>query len=377
MRKERKTLYQYLKVSGSAYEVGRQLGRMLKDNSALIEDLTHPFMGQNGLVGEELQKIQNVFEEYCPGTNEEIRGFADEVGANYGDIVYYFAYLRPMECNCSLVAVTPELTQSGTGMMARNYEFGWDDSSILIETQIENQYRQIGFGCQVFGRFDGMNEHGLCIATAAGVINPPYDQEGFVFPVIVRAILNQCKTVEEAIKVFEKMKIADYRNIMIMDAKGDSVLIEATAHDFEVIKAGRNETKKLLYATNHFESEKLAARKYYCPKNSLLRYDAVEQSLQKKRVEHGLKISEDDVKELLTQSLPSGVYCNYYEDGMGTMWSILFHPEQKKIEVCFGGSNQNQWKVYDFNEKVKNEIQKYNFMLQSEIAPDGFWNNMI
>jgi predicted choloylglycine hydrolase len=58
-----------------------------------------------------------------------------------------------------------------------------------------------------------MNEHGLCITTSAGVINPNYNEEGFLFPVVVRAILNNCKTVKEAIELLDFMEIADYRLI--------------------------------------------------------------------------------------------------------------------------------------------------------------------
>lgn len=258
MGKESKKEYQYVKVSGSAYEVGKQLARSVKGNSSFIQSLTQPFMGQKRLTKEELQKLQTIFKECCPGINDELHGFADEAGTEYGDVVFYFAYLRPQGGNCSLIAATPEITQDGHGLMGRNYEYSLDESPILIETKIEHQYRQIGFACQLFGRFDGMNEHGLCIATTAGVINPPYTQEGFVFPVIVRAILNQCKTVEEAITLYEKIKVADYRNFMIMDALGNAVLIEAAASEFTVIRAGKNLFDKLLYATNHYNSEKLA-----------------------------------------------------------------------------------------------------------------------
>lgn len=61
MNKERRTTYQHIRVSGSAYKVGRQLGRLLKQNTALIESLTHPFMGQKGLEGAELEHISRYF----------------------------------------------------------------------------------------------------------------------------------------------------------------------------------------------------------------------------------------------------------------------------------------------------------------------------
>ena len=375
MVEERRTAYRYLRVNGSAYGAGRQFAKMLKEDQLFTQSLTQPFMGQSGLEGKELEHIQEVFDKYCPGTNDEIRGFADEAGVDYEKVIYYFAYIRPTGCQCSLIAVTPELSQDGNGQMARNYEFGWDDNSMLIETAIEYQYRSIGFGCQLFGRFDGMNEHGLCVATAAGVIRPEYSEEGFVFPVIVRAILNQCRTVDEAIQLYKNIKVADYRNFMIMDAMGNAVLIEAAASQCYIRRAGKHEFDKMLYATNHYETEALKKKGYYKPEHSHIRHNAIKRRLEEEKTAVGIQISGEDIKALFSKPLPSGVCCHYYKDGMGTMWSMLFHPEQKNVEICFGSADRNSWRVFYLSDENENVMHKYEAILSNESAPEGFWNN--
>lgn len=370
--KERKNKFQEIVIEGSAFEAGKQLGSMMRQNPEYVKALTAVFPGQEKLSMAALSERMEEFEAICPGINEEIKGFAHGAGVAIRDVIIYYAYMKPTRGQCSLMAVLPEKTENKAGMLGRNYEFGWDDTSVLIESKIDGQYAQIGFGCQLFGRFDGMNEHGLCIATAAGVINPEYTEEGFVFPIIVRAILNQCKTVEEALTLYKKIKVADFRNFMIMDADGEAVLIEAAASANCVKKINLQTPEKVLFATNHYESELLKDRGYYTPKHSHIRYFAIQNKLAK---EKGC-ISENRIKDLLAKPMPEGVCCHHYEDGMGTMWSEVFYPEKREIDICFGAPAQKEWKKYNFTRTMRSgKNHEFYVILTNETAPEDFWQD--
>lgn len=362
---EKKIRYKHLVLEGSAYEAGKQLGEFLKEDKGLIAFMTSPFMGGEKLSDAAFEKVKRLYDEFCPGANEEIQGFADAVGKSYRDVVYYFAYLHMVKGNCSQIAVTPQYSADAHCYLGRNYDFGWNDSPVFIETRIDGQYKQLGFACQLFGRFDGMNEHGLCIATSAGAINPPYTEEGFVFPVVVRAVLDQCKTVEEALALFEKMPFADYRNFCIVDRQGNAALIEAAASVHSVQKGG-----ECRIATNHYESELLRDKGFYKPMHSVVRYETL-QSFVKERQGN---ISADDIKAVLGGMMPEGVCCNHYEDGMGTMWSMVFDATDTKAYVCFGSPNTKEFVEMKMGQDKG--CYEYENVLVSEKAPKGFWEKV-
>lgn len=370
MQEERVTKYHFIKIRGSAYEGGKQLGILAKQNETFLKMLTSLFPGQEKMTVAEMKKTMELFEQICPGITDEIQGFADEVNVDITNIIYYYAYIRPAGGQCSIISVLPEATQDGCGMLGRNYEFAWDDYSILIESALEGQYRQIGFGCQLFGKFEGINEHGLCIATAAGVINPNYQDEGFVFPVIVRAILNRCRTVDEALELYSTIKTADYRNYIIMDAEGNSVLIEAAASNY-VIKRSKHGSIPFLFTTNHYESQQLKQAGFYTPNHSKLRYRNIKDCLQKS--EKG--ITNKQLKVLLASPMPDGICCHYYKDGMGTMWSMIFHPKERAVEVCFGSADNNEWRTFYLcdENKLDSSVKEYEVSLHNIKAPADFW----
>ena len=364
--KEKRIKYRQLVLEGSAYEAGRKLGEFLKEDKNLISFMTSPFMGGEKLGKNALENVKRLYDEFCPGTNEEIQGFADALGKEYSDVVYYFAYLQMNKGNCSQLVVTPDISVDGHCYLGRNYDYGWEDTPIFIETRIDGAYKQFGFACQLFGRFDGMNEHGLCVATSAGAINPPYTEEGFVFPVVVRAILNQCKTVEEALVLFEKMPFADYRNFCMIDQQGNVALIEAAASQHSVVKEGT-----YLIATNHYESELLKMKGFYKPNHSVTRYNTLQSFAKNKSGQIGV----NDIKDVLGNIMPEGVCCNCYEDGMGTIWSVVFDASDRKAYVCFGSPNES-----DYREMIIGKSEgyyEYEITLFSEMAPKKFWDNVV
>lgn len=359
--------FKHCVVEGTAYEAGMQLGNMLKDDKTFIKEMTSPLIWGSKLSKDQITRVMDLYDKFCPGTNDEIKGFADAIGANSDDVVYYFAFLQNRLGNCSHIALTPSITENGHSYLGRNYDYHWNDKPILIETRIKGQYNHIGFGCQVFGRFDGMNEHGLCITTSAGVINPNYNEEGFVFPVVVRAILNSCKTVKEAIELLDSMKIADYRNFMLIDRYGDAAVIEVASLKKAIKSAGDSQIDKYLFSTNHYNIPYMKKLGYPRFKHSIVRYKAIESYIELSLP----KITKAKLKNILSTTMPEGICCHHYEDGMGTLWSMVFDPMQMEVNICFGSPNVNQWMTFNLNNHVG--INNYSAMLPNVSTNPDFW----
>ncbi len=358
--------FKHCVVEGTPYEAGRQLGEIFKQDKEFIKLMSSPFDG-NKLSEHQVSKVIELFDIFSPGLNEEIKGFADAVDVNAEDVVYYFVFLQNVSCNCSHISLTSQVTDNGHSYLGRNYDFGWYDKPILIETHIKGQYSQIGFGCQIFGRFDGMNEHGLCVTTSAGVINPEYNDDGFVFPFIVRSILSNCQTTNEAIKFIDTLKIADFRNFIISDRFGNSALIEVAASKKATILAGAEEVDKYLFSTNHYNHPYMKNLGFPVTKHSITRYEAI-----KSRIEASLpKVTKEDLKRILSTCMPDGTCCHHYADGMGTLWSMIFDPMDTAVDICFGSPNVNSWRTFYLYSSPG--VEAYSSLLPNEPADADFW----
>lgn len=68
--------------------------------------------------------------------------------------------------------------------------------------------------------------------------------------------------------------------------------------------------------------------------------------------------------------MSKGVCCNHYEDGMGTMWSMVFDATDVKAYICFGSP-----KTAEFMEvKLGRDkgCHEYEAVLVSEKAQKSF-----
>ena len=129
-----------LELSGTSYEIGQALGRMAASNPRMKKFYTAGYenFGEN-----EVQEAEKMFNEWCPGLNEELAGFAGELAVPIKSVVYYaMTYLRP---SCSHLALLPSKTAGGHPLIARNYEFNDElEDFQLIRTSVKGRYLEIG-----------------------------------------------------------------------------------------------------------------------------------------------------------------------------------------------------------------------------------------
>jgi predicted choloylglycine hydrolase len=84
----------------------------------------------------------------------------------------------------------------------------------LVTARIQGQAAHIGFSEILFGRDDGINEHGLCATISAGAPMAPTEPGGCMFWAVVRTVLDRCATVEEAIQVVQSIPISFNFNLI-------------------------------------------------------------------------------------------------------------------------------------------------------------------
>ncbi|MBU3187481.1 C45 family autoproteolytic acyltransferase/hydolase [Clostridium estertheticum] len=359
----------FKKFEGTSYEVGIQIGQWVLAHSTMID---MALLSPDTYPQDKLLAITELLDKYCSGINEEIRGFADTIGVSRDQVIFYA--MTYLERGCSLMAALPAKTENGHTMMARNYDFNDEmEEMCFAKTNVKGKYSHIGSLLNLFGRCDGMNEHGLAACKASNglpVGNFEGGQKsgvtGFQFWVVIRSILENCKNVEEAIDFAMNAPIGYNINLMLADKNNKIAFLQCMdGHkSYEILD--NNSNKTYLSATNHVLFPELKVYEKMIIKNSELRNDVIVKTLKAKK-----KLSCNDLKGLLSTSYPQGLCCHYYEEFFGTLRSMIFDVTDGTIEMTFGSPQSNEWRTFTIKS---NEEQEYMVKLPYERADKAFYD---
>ena len=302
----------HMLLVGSNFGVGRTLAKVCKSLPGFVEAVTtkDAFLSKS-----DVSKMYQLFDKFCPGINEELSGFAEELNIQPIQALYYaMTYLRP---GCSQIAVLSSKTNNGHTLLARNFEFSdLADDFIFATTKIHGKYAHIGSSVMQFGRSEGMNEHGLAVSqSSAGVPVGNFEFAakpaiiGLQFWAVIRSVLENCKDVAEAVEWTNQMPIAYNINLLMADKSGQAVLLE-TFNGVKAIKRIDGQTKEqFLCSTNHIHLPELKPSCSMSMKNSLERYKLICDTINGKNT-----VSADDLKQLLSTKYPEGLCCHFYDD---------------------------------------------------------------
>lgn len=342
-------------LSGTNYEIGYQLGKVITEIPALRAMHTG---GMEGFGENQTEEAKKLFDSFCPGLTEELQGFADGLGVPVQQIFFYgMTYLIP---RCSHIALMPSITAEGKPLLARNYEFSPEaEDFCLIKTAVKGKYTHMGTSVLNFGRDDGFNEHGLAVTMSScgfpvGAL--PHMRapklKGFQFWAVIRALLENCKDTGEALNYLKEMPIAYNLNMIIMDKRGNAALFETLDGRRDVKEVRPDTPEQVLYATNHAVLEELKSIEPQVMAHSAIRYQYIKEAFANKK-----NITKEDLKEMLLSKYPDGLCCHYYEEFFGTTKSMVISPAEGTIDICWGGRKENGWDTYDIGKGLPNKTQ--------------------
>lgn len=353
---------------GTSYEVGTQIGKWVLSTPDLLQRVLLP---PNAYPHDKFTKIFNLLDCYCSGINEEIKGFSDTIGASAEQVLFYAATY--LERGCSLMAALPQKIENGHTVMARSYDFNDEMEEMCFAfTDIKGKYRHMGSTLNLFGRCDGMNEHGLAVCQASNGI-PVGNFEGgqkagvtgFSFWIVVRSILENCKYVEEAIEWTMAAPIGFNVNLMLADSYNKIALFQCVdGHKAYKILDG-NTDEVYLSSTNHVLLEDIKPYERMLIENSVIRNDRIVKLFNENRL-----ISKNDIKTLLSTSYPDGLCCHYYKEFFGALRSMVFDVTDKTIEMTFGSPQANEWQTFSVGVLDEKEIEV--ILPQEKANPDFY-----
>ncbi len=362
---EQKQAYHIL-LEGSSYEIGKKLGQMSIGIPGMV-------LNEDAFSKEEESKVYKLFDEFCPGINEEIEGFAEVLKVPVNRVLYYaMSYLKP---GCSQMAVLPSKTSNGHVLMARNYDFSDKmEGMVLTTTRVKGKYSHISSAIAQFGRADGMNEFGLAVSqSSSGMPVGNFDCPkkpvitGLQFWAVIRAVLEKCKDVDEAVKLSMQMPIAFDINMIVADPNGNAALIESFDGKKAIKRIDAASKEQFICSTNHIHLPELKELSPLSIRNSITRYDLINQTLRSED-----KIDKEDLRKLLSTKYPEGLCCHHYDDFFGNLRGMIFDITEGSLEICFGSPALNSWYTFKVNDENKQQV--YTVELEREESPADFYD---
>ncbi|MDB9524785.1 C45 family autoproteolytic acyltransferase/hydrolase [Oscillatoria sp. CS-180] len=234
------------RLYGNFYDMGFKYGSLLHQKKIAPLSLTQ----RQAEFGTEC--YQSVSQFY-PELIEEFEGFAagwqweaDQLGAFVSGLGVF-----DMTGKCSAFAGRT----SDAIIFGRNYDllykFRKTTESCLIAPQ--DKFAYVSQSDVFIGRCDGVNEMGLAIAMS--FVNGTQIQPGITFHLIIRKVLETCRTVADAIALIQSAKVASANNFLIADAARNMAVVESAPQGSEVRHPAENEN--FVCITNQFQHPRM------------------------------------------------------------------------------------------------------------------------
>jgi predicted choloylglycine hydrolase len=342
-------IYQHVILDGTPYQVGWQQGEFLKRNTHAGQFCT-AFYTQSEVQPptfgyESFAAMRQALEQVCPGLNDEIQGFADSLGVPPERVFHYQAACcaLPTPRACSHMAVLPAISSDRHVYMGRSYELNPADEDLrLCTTRVQGKAAHVGFSTLLLGRLDGLNEHGLAVTMSAGsAVSEREPRKGFDFWVALRAVLDNCKTVREAVTWLSAMLLSTYTIFMLADKSGHAALVEAAGGSLAVKQISARTPDQYLIANNHYTLPTMQRHNQNKAmlENSTQRYHTIEAWLKA----HAPRLNKMALQGILSKVYPAGCCCPFYAHGLGTLWALVFDVTAGTVDICFGPPTYNDW----------------------------------
>lgn len=232
----------------SHFEAGFNWGKLLYKNDKIISN-NHTFT-----ITEKRRKFAQeclpIYEKYYPEILEEIKGLAKGQNSSYED---FYTFLLSMYCfefnnHCTCIAIKDK----DNLIFGRNSDFLVSLEKLYMNAlyNLDNAYAFNGNTTAFIEMEDGINEYGLAVGLT--FIYPTIVKAGFNAGMLVRYLLEKCKTTDEALSVLKNIPIASQQTLTIADRTGNIVVVECNCEKIEIIRPTKD--GNFVTATNEFNS---------------------------------------------------------------------------------------------------------------------------
>lgn len=323
------------RFKGSHYQAGYKWGKLLYEHGKVINDSpTFELDEKRTAFAKECLKE---YEKYYPEILEEIRGIADGQKSSF---VILSTILLSMYCF--------ELTNKCTCFAFKDKEsiiFG-RNSDFLVKLEklymnciynLDGVYSFNGNTTAYVEMEDGVNEYGLAVGLT--FVYPHIQKPGLNSGMLVRYLLERCKTTKEAIEKLKTLPIASAQTITIADKTGDIAVVECNPLKVIVIEPEIEEN--FVATANNFNSKEM--KEYKNPAiddwRSDERYKTAYQALKNNKGNYSVELARDIL------SGKYGFMCQYDRKlGADTVWSVIYDLKNSKLYRVEGNPSRKEFK---------------------------------
>ena len=318
------------RLKGSHYEMGKHYGDLLYKTGENLSSVIK-LNGEQKLFGE---RCFPLYENYLKDIMGEVKGFADGLHQKYEDVAYWLfnIYCNEEEHGCTIFAIK----NKNNLYLARNMdmfpEYKKTSESVLYRVNNKNTF--LAHSTAMISLEDGINEYGLC--TALTFLLSKKIKPGINGGFIVRKILEECKTTEEAVEMIKTLPISSSHNIVIADRNGNMAVVECTSEEISI-----RYDKDYVIATNHFISNNMIKYNnneinwYYTND----RYNTIDNCLK-----NSSNIDFEECKKIISGKY--GFVCQFEKKlNFDTIWSCVYDLNSLYSEICEGNPSKTKYKV--------------------------------
>jgi isopenicillin-N N-acyltransferase like protein len=306
-----------LVISGTAIEIGEQeaelAGKQARELLAYAPALIKQVAGEKGWQHHQAMSVRLV-KNSAERHQQELAAFCNKLKLTPEQIEASQTLYDTMNAfGCSSLLIPPEKSATKEILFGRNLDYA--TFGLLHKYNLVKVYRpqgkfafvSIGFpGC--LGVVSGMNEHGLALALhevrSANDGSLPFSQEGVPTMLLLRELLEECRTVADAQKMLEKSKRTTSFTLPICDPTTCAVL------EVTVNTVGYRTNPGLVVCTNHFRCKELSHGK------GCQRYEKLERDAKQ-------PFTVDSVTKKLAE----------VNQGNATFQSMVFEPKSQAVYV--------------------------------------------
>ncbi len=318
----------------SHYETGYNWGSLLYKNGKIINrNATFDITEERKIFAKECLPV---YEKYYPEILEEIRGLAE---GQKGSCEDFYTFLLSMYCfefnnHCTCFA----FKDRDHLIFGRNSDFLVSLEKLYMNClyKLNGAYGFNGNTTAFIEMEDGINEYGLAVGLT--FIYPKITGVGFNSGMLVRYLLEKCKTVDEAIKNLNMLPIASQQTLTVIDRLGNFAVIECNCSHVEVIKP--TERDPFVVAVNGFVSPEMMTYNHHNIDDwhSSERYSVACNALRENKNKFSFELAGDIL------SGKHGFMCQYdRKKDADTVWSVIYDIKNRKIFRVEGNPSRRKF----------------------------------
>lgn len=330
------------RFAGTHYEAGYKWGCLLLKNGKKLDHCPTFALTEDKYAF--AKECANEYKRCFPEVLEEIRGIADgnevPVETLYALLFSMYCFEFANKCTCFAFSTDNEI------VFARNSDFLVSLEKLYMNClyRLNGSYAFNGNTTAFVQMEDGINQHGLAVGLT--FVYPHVRKPGLNAGILLRCLLETCKTTAEAIEKLKTLPIASAQTFTIADRNGKIAVVECNPNDLEIIRPHTGE--QFVATANNFNSEKM--RPYRNPDIDDWRSEERYQTAR-----HALLQSSGDYSVSFAQDVLSGKYgflCQYdRRQNADTVWSVVYDLKRNQIWRVEGNPSRKH-----FQEDLRMEL---------------------